>query len=78
MLGLLLLGGDHLLPGFFIDMKRDGHSVMMFLIIRQDFSLLFLEMLMIEFGLLCDLCPSNKFQLSIFRHFETYRSFGII
>ena len=44
MLRLLLLGGDYLSPGVFNDMKRDGHSVMMSLIIRQDFSLLFLEM----------------------------------
>ena len=44
MLWLLLLGRDQLLfPGVFNKMKPDGHSVMMF-IIRQDVSLLFLEM----------------------------------
>ena len=45
MIRLLLLGRDHLLlPGVFNEMKHDGHSVMMFLITRQDFSLLYLEM----------------------------------
>ena len=44
MLRLLFLIGDFLLlPGVFNEMKHDGHF-RMFLVIRQDFSLLFLEM----------------------------------